>query len=48
MVWFMDDDETCRLDEWFSTDVKTGEPRAKPAPFDQDFYLVLNMVRRRW
>ena len=44
-VWFMDDVETCRSDEWFATDVKSGEPRPKPAPFDQDFYLVLNMVR---
>ncbi|CAN0092643.1 unnamed protein product, partial [Ectocarpus sp. 12 AP-2014] len=45
MVWFMDDEETCRIDDWFSTDVKTGEALQKPAPFDQDFYLVLNMVR---
>lgn len=41
----MDDEETCRKDYWFSTDVKTGEERPQPAPFDQDFYLVLNVVR---
>ncbi|CAN0424411.1 unnamed protein product, partial [Laminaria digitata] len=44
IIWFMDNEETCRKDAWFSTDVKSGEARPKPAPFDQDFYLVLNVV----
>lgn len=43
-VWFMDGVETCRRDEWFATDAKSGERRPKPAPFDQDFFLILNMV----
>lgn len=44
MIWYMDDEETCRQNEWYATDVKTGEFQPHPAPFDQDFYLVLNMV----
>lgn len=44
IIWFMDDEETCRRDRWFTTDVKTGEIKVHPAPFDQDFYLVLNVV----
>eukprot|EP00903_Cladosiphon_okamuranus_P018231 g16770.t1 len=43
-VWFMDDIETCRRDEWFTVNARSGEPLQKPAPFDQDFYLVLNMA----
>lgn len=40
----MDDEEICRKSDWFTTNSKTGESLTKPAPFDQDFYLVLNMV----
>ncbi|CAM9477420.1 unnamed protein product, partial [Discosporangium mesarthrocarpum] len=44
MVWFVDGQPVCRHDHWFSTDVKTGQPRPMPAPFDQDFHLVLNVA----
>ena len=40
----MDGEETCRKTEWYTTDEKTGESKPKPAPFDQEFYLVLNLV----
>lgn len=45
MLWFMDDVETCRHDDWYGTYVKNGTLAPKPAPFDQDFYIVLNVVR---
>lgn len=44
IVWLMDDEETCRKSNWSTTNSRTGEILTKPAPFDQDFYLVLNMV----
>lgn len=41
----MDDNVTCTEESWWATDVKTDTHKPKPAPFDQEFYLVLNVVR---
>ena len=38
MRWFVDDDLYSTQSEWYSVN------RAYPAPFDQDFYLLLNLA----
>ncbi|CAM9195956.1 unnamed protein product, partial [Phaeothamnion confervicola] len=44
MKWYFDDQLICTKTTWFAVNSFTGEALAKPAPFDQDFYMILNLA----
>ena len=43
LIWYMDGVETFRTNDWHSTTVGQGTA-TYPAPFDQPFYVILNLA----
>ena len=42
--WFVDDVEIGCANDWFSASTETNDPREFPAPFNKDFYIILNVA----
>lgn len=45
--WYLDDKEIFKKNNWYTTD-ENGEKYSFPAPFDQEFYIILNLAVGGW
>ncbi|MFV8828240.1 family 16 glycosylhydrolase [Alkalihalobacterium sp. APHAB7] len=46
--WYVNGELYQTLNNWSSTGIGNSEPFAYPAPFDQEFYLILNLAVGGW
>ncbi|WP_242517693.1 carbohydrate binding domain-containing protein [Halobacillus sp. GSS1] len=46
--WYVDGELYQTLNDWFSKGTNQGEQYAYPAPFDQEFYMILNLAVGGW
>lgn len=46
--WYVDGELYQTLNDWFSKGKNKGDRYAFPAPFDQEFYLILNLAVGGW
>ncbi|MYL48093.1 family 16 glycosylhydrolase [Halobacillus litoralis] len=46
--WYVDGELYQTLNDWFSKGENQGEKYAFPAPFDQEFYMILNLAVGGW
>ncbi|WP_226582703.1 carbohydrate binding domain-containing protein [Halobacillus litoralis] len=46
--WYVDGKLYQTINEWFSQGKNQGDKYAYPAPFDQEFYLILNLAVGGW
>ncbi|WP_394217741.1 carbohydrate binding domain-containing protein [Halobacillus trueperi] len=46
--WYVDGELYQTLNDWFSKGENQGDQYAYPAPFDQEFYMILNLAVGGW
>nr|WP_255574582.1 carbohydrate binding domain-containing protein [Halobacillus sp. Nhm2S1] len=46
--WYVDGELYQTLNDWFSKGTNQGDQYAYPAPFDQEFYMILNLAVGGW
>ncbi|WLR46388.1 glycoside hydrolase family 16 protein [Halobacillus litoralis] len=46
--WYVDGELYQTLNDWFSKGENQGDKYAYPAPFDQEFYMILNLAVGGW
>lgn len=46
--WYVDGELYQTLNDWFSKGTNQGDKYAYPAPFDQEFYMILNLAVGGW